>query len=169
MGDEPQPDESQVEKKGGRKVLVLVVAVLLVGAVAAGAFLGPKLMSPPTAQAAPKPDPSAASPSGHQDTVAAVTTLPPIVVDARGEQGDIHHIKCTVALELKDGVSSEDVKNYTPRAREAAVSYLRQESFEALTDPKKFKTVQKELDTRIKKAVGTSRVARVVVADFVAQ
>ncbi len=166
MGDEESKDEAKVEKKGGRLVLILVVVVLVVGAAAAGIFLGPMFSHPAAAAAEVKAEPSAKPVS---DKIAAVTNLPPVVVDVRGEQGDLHHVKCTFALELKDGVSSEDIKNYTPRAREAALSYLRLESFEKLTDPKNFKQVQKTLDTDIKKAVGSGLVSRVVITDFVAQ
>ncbi len=164
MEDHESKGEVKVEKKRGRMVLVLALVVLAAGTTAAGALFGPRFLTPP----APAPRGSSAAPAEH-DRVAAVTNLPPIVVDTRSLEGDLHHIKCSLALELRDGVSTDDMKNYTPRAREAAVAYLRQQPFEEITDPKRFSTVQKTLDSHIRAAVGKSRVVRVVVTDFVAQ
>jgi flagellar basal body-associated protein FliL len=166
MGDTESQDVKVEKKKGGTVLLVLVVAVLVLGAAATGAVLAPKFLG--SAEAAPEP--SGAAPPPPADTGPGETyTLAPIVIDSHGRDGDAHHVKVVLAIELADGMTDPDFKRFVPRSREAALQYLRAQAFEELTDPKRFDKVQKDLNATVLKAVGAKYVSRVLVTDFVAQ
>lgn len=170
MGDIESEEDVKVEKKkGGKVLLVLVVAVLVVGAAAAGAILAPKYLGTAAAAPAAAPPAGSASEASPETGPGETTMLTPIVIDSHGREGDAHHVKVVLAVELPEGMSPEDFKRFVPRSREAAVQYLRAQTFEDLTDPKRFSAVQKALNEAILGAVGKKHAVRVLVTDFVAQ
>lgn len=158
-------DNEGASPKSSKKkfVLVGVALVLIAGAAAGGVVLGPQLMGG-DAEAEKNAEPAKVS-----DIVQVSVAMAPIIVDARNEDGAIRHLKVALALEPLVGVTEADLKNYLPRGRESAITFLRSQSFEALTDPKRFEQLRQELSKRIIDAVGTERVGRVLVTDFVAQ
>jgi flagellar basal body-associated protein FliL len=151
------------KKPGGKsKIIAAVALVAVLVAGTAGAVVGPKLLNrSATKKAAAAP--AAAEPIGE------TTEFAPIVVDTRSEDGAIHHLKVVISVELAEGTKKEEFMKYAPRAREAAISYLRSEPFEIISAPQKFEDVRKELSGRIIEAVGQKRISRVLVVDFVAQ
>jgi len=164
--------EAGTKKPGGKtKIIaaVAVVAVLVAGA--AGAVVGPKLLNRGASKAAAahadEAAPAASAEAG--EAIGETTEFAPIVVDTRSEDGTIHHLKVVISVELPEKVKKEEFMKYAPRAREAAISYLRSEPFEVISAPAKFEDVRKELSTRIVEAVGEKRISRVLVVDFVAQ
>jgi flagellar basal body-associated protein FliL len=171
--DEPKPEK----KKSKKPILLILVVVVLVGAAAAaGVFLGPALAGsgPP----GPATDSSAGAhgeeegeegEEGHGEEAPASVSVDPIVVDVRDAEGVIHHLKVTLAFELKKGTADGDFRPFVPRAREAAIAYLRGESFENLTASDRFEEVRTELAKRVMTAVGEKKAARVLITDFVAQ
>ena len=62
-----------------------------------------------------------------------------------------------------------EFKAYVPRAREAAIWYLRTHDFDELSAPKNFEKLRKDLNDNIINAVGKKRARRVLITDFVAQ
>jgi flagellar basal body-associated protein FliL len=176
-------------KKGGGKVLLILVTVVLVGGAAvAGATLGPKLLHPPApaaaaegeaeggdehgTEAAPEEEEEAESHEAPASKAAPTTSaaFSPIVVDIRGGEGELHHLKVVLSFELAEKFTEEDFKKWTPRGREAALTYLRTLDYEGATDVKRFDAIRKELCDRVKAALGGKKnIRRVLVTDFVAQ
>jgi flagellar basal body-associated protein FliL len=200
--DEQGTDHGQapVEKKKGKGPLIgiIIAAVLVVGAGAAGAVMGPKFFAKPaapakTAEAEAEPeeekssgedkpsDDDKAEESADSDEekkvehksasgeVKEVTNLQPIVVDTRSQDGQIRHLKIALSIEHPDAMKEAEFKAYVPRAREAAIWYLRTHDFDELSAPKNFEKLRKDLNENIINAVGKRRARRVLITDFVAQ
>jgi len=204
--DEQGTDHGQapVEKKKGKGPLIgiIVAAVLVVGAGAAGAVMGPKFFAKPAPQAhkpaeeAESADDKAAGEDkaaeeddkASEDTASAsdgdekqvehkagsgevkeVTNLQPIVVDTRSADGQVRHLKIALSIEHPETFKEAEFKSYVPRAREAAIWYLRTHDFEELSSPKNFDKLRKDLNENIINAVGKKRARRVLITDFVAQ
>ncbi len=163
--EDEDSSEIVVEKKPRRRLAVILVAsALIMGAGAAGGLLAPKLLS-----ASPAPAPAQAK-AAEADPIATDTySFAPIVVDVRDEQGGVHHLKVGLSAELADGMKETDMKPIAPRGREAAIAYLRAQSFEGLTDPKRFEEISKLLSEKVVAAMGKQRVRRILVTDYVAQ
>ncbi|HMR04230.1 MAG TPA: flagellar basal body-associated FliL family protein [Polyangiaceae bacterium] len=162
---EEEEEKAPEAKKPKGKLLFIVLGVVVVAAVGAGGvFLGPKLM--PKAEGDVQAEPAA---SAQDSTIALTASMHAIVVDLRDQEGSIHHMKVVLSFELADGVTEEDFKKFSPRGREAAISYLREQSFESVTDPKNFKKVSEELAKRATDGIGAKRVQRVLITDFVSQ
>ena len=163
--EEEAEDTPQEEKKPRGKLLFIILGVVVVlGVGAGGVLLGPKLL--PRAETDVQAEPAA---SAQEPDIVAIAAMHPIVVDVRGEDGSIHHMKVVLSFELVDGVSEEDFKKFSPRGREAAISYLRAQTFEFVTDPKNFKEVSTELTKRATEGIGAKRIQRALITDFVSQ
>jgi flagellar basal body-associated protein FliL len=198
-------DRDPVEKKKGKGPLIgiLIAAVLVVGAGAAGAMMGPRFFSKPAAAAKPagaetqadddkasaedkasdedKSDENAADDNAGPDDekhvehkagsgdVKEITNLAPIIVDTRSADGQVRHLKIALSIEHPETVKEAEFKAYVPRAREAAIWYLRTHDFEELSAPKNFDKLRKDLNDNIINAVGKKRARRVLITDFVAQ
>ena len=201
--DEQGTDHGQapVEKKKGKGPLIgiIVAAVLVVGAGAAGAVMGPKFFAKPAPQSQKPAEGEAADdkpsgedkaegdeekPSGDSATdgdekqvehsagsgdVKEITNLSPIVVDTRSIDGQVRHLKIALSIEHPETFKESEFKSYIPRAREAAIWYLRTHDFEELSSPKNFDKLRKDLNENIINAVGRKRARRVLITDFVAQ
>ena len=195
--DEQGTDHGQapVEKKKGKGPLIgiIVAAVLVVGAGAAGAVMGPKFFAKPvptkTAAGEAESEDDKASeektaeeekadePSDEEHVekksasgeVKEITNLAPIVVDTRSADGQVRHLKIALSIEHPEAMKEAEFKAYVPRAREAAIWYLRTHDFEELSAPKNFDKLRKDLNDNIINAVGKKRARRVLITDFVAQ
>jgi flagellar basal body-associated protein FliL len=199
--DEQGTDHGQapVEKKKGKGPLIgiIVAAVLVVGAGAAGAVMGPKFFAKPAPQSQ-KPAAGEAESADDKSTgeadeekpsednaadgdekqveqkagsgeVKEITNLTPIVVDTRSIDGQVRHLKIALSIEHPETFKESEFKSYVPRAREAAIWYLRTHDFEELSSPKNFDKLRKDLNENIINAVGRKRAKRVLITDFVAQ
>jgi len=193
-----------VEKKKSKGPLIgiIIAAVLVVGAGAAGAVMGPKFFSKPAAAQKNSEAEAPAEDKGSDDKgsddkgseddqsdessastedekhvegkagskeVKEVTNLQPIVVDTRAADGQVRHLKIALSIEHPETVKESEFKAYVPRAREAAIWYLRTHDFEELSAPKNFDKLRKDLNDNIINAVGKKRARRVLITDFVAQ
>jgi len=195
--DEQGTDHGQapVEKKKGKGPLIgiIVAAVLVVGAGAAGAVMGPKFFAKPapTKPAEGEAESEDDKPSGEEKAaeekaeepadeehvekksasgeVKEITNLAAIVVDTRSADGQVRHLKIALSIEHPDTMKEAEFKAYVPRAREAAIWYLRTHDFEELSAPKNFDKLRKDLNDNIINAVGKKRARRVLITDFVAQ
>jgi flagellar basal body-associated protein FliL len=201
-----EPEVAPVEKKKSKGPLIgiVVAAVLVLGAGAAGAVMGPRFFSKPTVQPKQQEDAQSADDkaaddkasdddrasdddgtptdsnsadgdekhvetSGSSREVKDITNLSSIVVDTRSADGQVRHLKIALSIEHPEGVKEADFKSYVPRAREAAIWYLRTHDFEELSSPKNFDKLRKDLNDNIIAAVGRKRARRVLITDFVAQ
>ena len=199
--DEQGTDHGQapVEKKKGKGPLIgiIIAAVLVVGAGAAGAVMGPRFFAKPAptqkaaegeaeaddekasaeektadekpAEESPEEDEKKTEHRSASGEVKEVTNLAPIVVDTRSADGQVRHLKIALSIEHPDTMKEAEFKAYVPRAREAAIWYLRTHDFEELSSPKNFDKLRKDLNDNILNAVGKKRARRVLITDFVAQ
>ncbi len=160
--EEAAPEEEGKKKGGAVKIILLVVVVLvLVGGAGVGGVMYAK-----SAVAAPAEEPAEPSP---EDQPRLMARFSPIVVDVRNDEGKVHHLKVGLAAEYPETVTEDEFKKFQPRGREAAIAYLRAQTFERLTASKHFDDVRTELEAKITEAIGEKRVLRILVTDFVAQ
>jgi flagellar basal body-associated protein FliL len=171
----PSPESPAKPASGKKKTAALLVITLVaaVGSGLAGALYGPSLFA--RAKAAPPPSSSApdlaASGNVEKDdpAPAEALALEPLIVDVRHTDGELHHLKVGIALELSKPMPEEEMKKLSPRARDAAITYLRTLTLDEVTSPTKFEEIRTELGERVIRSMGKSRVHRVLFTDFVAQ
>jgi flagellar FliL protein len=164
--------EAPKKSKMGLIIGIIIALVTLVGGSVAGAVLGPKLLGGDNSHE-PAAKAGKAAEGGHEapgvpEKIVSVD-IPPLVVDIRDAEGRIHHLKVGLAAELGDGVTVEDFKLYTPRGREACLSYLRSLSLEDVSDPARYASIKDEISKRVTEAVGPERIHRILLIDFVLQ
>jgi flagellar basal body-associated protein FliL len=183
-----KPADAPAPKKGkmGLIIGIVVEVVTLVGGSVAGAVLGPKLLGGSDESESSgkheKPDKSEKShksekKSEHGDkgedseAVGKLVTfdIPSVVVDLRDSDNRIRHLKVGLTAELGEHTPMEEFKLTVPRAREAAITFLRSLSFEEVSDPQHFTAIKDELGKRIIEALGEEHVHRIVLTDFVVQ
>ena len=178
--------EPKAPKKSrlGLVLATVVVVVLVTGAAVAGTMFGPVLLGHKPAkadvadQADDEGDDDAATPEksekkkskGEKDgKIGESVEMPPILVDARAKDGELHHLKVVLAIEIAEGTPKEEFMRYSPRGREAAVAFLRSKGFDELAAPESYADIRHELAKEFTAAVGEKRVSRVLVTDYVAQ
>jgi flagellar basal body-associated protein FliL len=185
-------EEAAAEPKAPKKsrlglvLATVVVVVLVTGAAVAGTLFGPTLFGHKTgkADAADQAD-QADDEAGDDDAAPAKKNknkkkdeegkigesveMNPILVDARAKDGELHHLKVVLAIEVAEGTPKDEFMRYSPRGREAAVAYLRSQGFDDLAAPAKYNDIRAELGKVFSEAVGEKRVTRVMVIDYVAQ
>lgn len=148
-------------KKRGK--LGIVLALVLTAALAGGgAFLAPRYLS---LGSVAKAEPAAEA----EPAINPLFAFQPIVVDIRGDDVEAHHLKVTLTFELADQVKAEDFEKVVPRGREAAIVYLRSQSYDDVTRADNFQKISTELTERVLAAVGKKRVRRMMITDFVTQ
>src|SRR4051812_25737045 len=185
--DNENASEPKAPKKSrlGLGLATVVVVVLVTGAAVAGTMFGPVLLghkqakedvadqadeagdddpSPPE-----KTDKKKKSKSEKDGKVGESVEMSPILVDARAKDGELHHLKVVLAIEIAETTTKEEFMRYSPRGREAAVAYLRSQGFDDLASPEHYTNIRSELAKEFIAAVGDKRVARVMVIDYVAQ
>jgi flagellar FliL protein len=167
-----EADAAKPKKKSKLPLLIGLGALLLVGGGGAAVFfLAPLVVAGQAAKAgaasaAHEPEKKASS---SEDKVLGTVAIEPVVVDVRSEDGEVHHLRVSLSLELAEGQDSKEFQSYVPRAREAAIAYLRAQSFEDLVAADRFEAVRQELSKRLLAAVGEQRATRVLVTDYVSQ
>jgi flagellar basal body-associated protein FliL len=174
--------DSLAPPKKSKLGLILGIAggvLVLVAGAAAGLILGPSMFGGPAPAAAePAPAGHAPAPAGDHGAAKGTPAAPekivaaafePLIVDVMDGEGVAHHLKVGLSAELADGVTIDEFKLLMPRGREAAISYLRSLSFEDVTSSKKYGKLKKELSKNVSKAVGESKLHRLLIVDFVAQ
>jgi len=180
MADDKKPAEAPKDAKKdeapkasggkGRFIALGVVALILVGASsAAGAVVAPMF-----AKAAPpahekKADEEEEDEESKEPPTVETLALESIVVDVRGENAEVHHLKIGIAVEIKVKVGEEELKGFVPRARDAAITYLRSLTPADVTAAQRFESLRKELSDRITKAIGKKFVKKILITDFVVQ
>lgn len=186
MSEEAEkPAEAGAPKKSklGLIIGIVIAGVTLVGGSVAGAVLGPKLLGAEEdsgdhgkTEKSHKSDKSEkkgshGSDDGERPTPEHIVTvdIPSVVVDLRDSDGRIRHLKVGLTAELGDKVPAEQFKLFIPRAREAALTFLRSLPFDEVSDPQHFVAIKDELAKRVTEAVGEERVHRMMLTDFVLQ
>jgi flagellar basal body-associated protein FliL len=159
------PAEAPKKKSGARKLLIPITLVLLLGTFGVGTFLGPRFLG----QVVSPKHAEAAGTEKEEPPAAGVAQLDNIVVDLRESNGELHHLKVGIAIELKGEMHGEEFKRYEPRARDASITYLRSLTFEEVTTPANLERIRTTLGERIASAVGRTHVRKILFTDFVAQ
>jgi flagellar basal body-associated protein FliL len=184
---EVSTSEPKAPKKSrlGLVLATVVVVVLVTGAAVAGTMFGPTLLGHKSAKAdtadqaddeetddEASPDQGAkkkAKKSEKEGKVGESVELSPILVDARSKDGEIHHLKVVLAIEIAEGTPKDEFMRYSPRGREATVAYLRSQGFDDLASPEHYTIIRQEVAKQFTDAVGSKRVSRVMIIDYVAQ
>jgi flagellar basal body-associated protein FliL len=158
--------EPQAPKKSrlGLVLATVVVVVLVTGAAVAGTVFGPTLF-----KGGKKAEPAASAQGEKEKPIGETVEMSPILVDARSQDGELHHLKVVLAIEIHEGTPKEEFMKFALRGREAAVAYLRSQTFEDVGAPQHYSEVRAELAKKFTEATGEAHVARVMVIDFVAQ
>ena len=180
--DAPAPKKGKM----GLIIGIVIAVVTLVGGSVAGAVLGPKLLgSSDESESSGKHEKAEKSEKSHKpekksehgdkgedaEGVGKLVTfdIPSVVVDLRDGDNRIRHLKVGLTAELGEHTPIEEFKLTVPRAREAAITFLRSLSFEEVSDPQHFTAIKDELGKRIIEAMGEEHVHRIVLTDFVVQ
>ncbi len=173
--DKKKEDEaSEGEKKKGPLLWIILAVVLALGGVAGGIFLGPMVMKPPPPAEGETPEAPAAAEPPKQELPPIVVPWPPLVVDVPDERGGSRHVKLVITLETANEQLEAEISAFAPRGRMAALGFVRSQTYENLTDPAKFDSLQKKITEVVQKTVGKSatgeeRVSQVLITDLVAQ
>jgi flagellar basal body-associated protein FliL len=169
-------EENQVEEpiaipmNRGFGGLGIVIVLLSAVCSAAGAAFGPSLVRGTTTFIKPAQAAEGTQAEKADEPPAEILTLDPLIVDVREGQGPLHHLKVTLAIEFATkSKDEEELKKLTPRARDAAIEFTRALTFDEVTTPKLFEGIRTDLGERVAKAIGKSRVKRVLFTDFVVQ
>jgi len=169
-----ESEESVAEPKAPKKsklglvLAIVAITVLVTGAAVAGTVFGPALFGHAKKGESAEKEKSKDK-EKEKEKIGESVELTPIMVDARAEDGNLHHLKVVLSLEVAEGTTKDELMKYMPRGREAAVGYLRSQSFDHLVDPAQYAEVRSELSKQFSEAVGGERISRVLVTDFVAQ
>ena len=168
--ESPSGNVPPKKSKLGIVLAVAAVVLLVAGAAVAGTLLGPELLSRgKKPEGHEKPEAAHAEKSEGSEKVGETTELNPILVDTRGADGSLHHLKVVLSVELDETTPKAEFMKYAPRGREVAVAYLRSQPFEFVSASEKYEDVRKELSHRFIKAIEPAKVGRVLIVDFVAQ
>jgi flagellar basal body-associated protein FliL len=158
--EEKKEPEAAPKKKSSPSIVALLLPALLAGG---AAFGGAKFSSAHAASAGPAPEhAAAASPPGP--TVA----LEPFLVVTQDVNKKSHPMKVTIAVEFDSAAKEESLKSFTPRIRDAALSYLRVLSYEDALDSGKSDKLRTDLLDRFHTA-GAGSAQRVLITDLVVQ
>ena len=171
MSEEGQAEEPiAIPMNRGFGGVGIVVVVLSAVCSAVGAAFGPTLVHATTTLVKPAQASEGPQAEKADEPPVETVTLDPLIVDVREGQGPLHHLKVTLAIELATkSKDEEEIKKLMPRARDAAIEYTRALTFDQVTTPKLFEGIRTDLGERVAKAIGQTRVKRVLFTDFVVQ
>jgi flagellar basal body-associated protein FliL len=161
-----EPEEKKAEPPPPKKGLSPVIAMVVTGLIAGGAaFGGAKLSSAhaagPALQSAEK---VALVPPPPGPTVA----LEPFVLLTPDSTKKMHAMRVTLAIEFEEKAKEETLKSFTPRIRDAGLTYLRSLTYEDALDSGKSDKLRTELLERFR-SVGAVAAVRVLITDLVIQ
>lgn len=171
-------DAEETPKKKRPLLWIILAVVLSLGGTAGGIFLAPLISPAPpkaeseSAESAAEGEGKAAAPAVQAPPV--VVPWAPLVVDVRDQHGGSHHIKMVITLETANEQLEAELSSFAPRGRQAVLGFIRGQSYENLTDPSKFESLQQKITKLVQQSVGKStkdqeRVQQVLITDLVAQ
>jgi flagellar basal body-associated protein FliL len=161
MAKKKKKDDEEEEKGGGGKVKIIGGVV--------GAILVYRFVLAP----APAPEPvDGEAATGVEREVEVVEGLifpmEEIVVNLTDTDAN-RYLRVGLALVLEEGVATETIEPEAPRAIDAAIDYLSDQSFETLRAPGSKTVIREELSLRIREAFDDEMVVRVLLTTFVMQ
>ncbi len=165
--------ESPKKSKLGLIVGIVVGVLFLVGGTVVGIVLGPRLLGGGEAKADTSEEGEHEGEAAHgaEGDLESIVTFQfePLIIDLRSDRGTVHHLKVGLSAELGDHITDKQFRLVMPRGRESAIQYLRALTYEEVSDPQKYASIQGELTKRVQEAVGKGRARRILLVDFVTQ
>lgn len=187
MSDAKENKKDEPAKGKGKSVvfgalgLILVIGISSIAGAALSPIIGPRV-HPQAAASGPAPRPrKAPHPEEEEEEedddepkkgeAKGLMTVDAIVVDLRSAgEGEQHHLKVGLAIELKAEPPEEEGKLGLMRVKDAAISYLRTQTYEDVIDQNKFPALRKELSTRVLKAAGgRGHAKKMLITEYVVQ
>jgi flagellar basal body-associated protein FliL len=160
-----EPEEKKSEEKRDKKGLPAVLSILLPALIAGGAaFGGAKLSAARAAGPAAPERVAVVAPPPPGPTV----SLEPFVLVTPDLTKKMHPMRVTLAVEFEEKAKEETLKSFTPRIRDAALSYFRGLTYEEAVDGSKSDKVRTDLLDRFR-AAGAVAANRVLITDLVIQ
>ena len=142
-------------------LMFILPALLAGGAAFGGAKFSAAHAAAPTAEEAPKHHKEEKPPG-------PTVNLEPFLLVTNDADKKSHAMKVTLAVEFGEGVKEDALKNFIPRIRDAALSYLRTVTYEEAVDATKADKLREDLLEKFQK-VGASDAERVLFTDLVVQ
>jgi flagellar basal body-associated protein FliL len=159
-----EPEPKKADEQPAKKSPPAILAVLLPALIAGGAAFGgakfasahgaPAQAVEHVAIAAPPPGPTVA--------------LEPFVLLTPDASKKMHAMKVSLAVEFDEKAKEETLKSFTPRIRDAALTYLRSMTYEDAIDCAKSDKVRSDLLEHFRN-VGALGATRVLITDLVVQ
>ena len=154
---------------GGRKTLMLVLGVAVIGGLGAGAVVGPRFVSSPAPDAAAAEHDSAPGPAHDEEPAeeGLMFELDNIIVNPAGSNG-LRFLMASVVIQLPDRRSVEHLRAREVQVRDAVVTVLGRQTLDMLTAPGARDSVRSRLSAAIAPMVGRTQL-RVYLPQFVIQ
>ena len=158
--------------KGGKSLMVvIVVALLLVAGVGAGAyFLGAK-----KAQAEPQQGATAAqAEEGAKQgppapLIGPMVDIPSFIVNILDKDGGTRYLKATITLETENAATAAELKERFPQVKDAILLLIGNKTFDDLRDLQGKMQLRAELLGRVNGLLKTGKVTHIYFTDFVVQ
>lgn len=150
-------------KKGGGGLAAVVGIILPAILAAGGAFAAAK-----TAGAHAVADAGHAEPKKEAKAPGPTIPLEPFLVTVPDSNKKAHAMKLTLAIEFESMAKEDVAKVFTPRIRDAVLSYMRQMTYEDAVDSQHSDKFRTELLERCQK-IGATSAERVLITDMVIQ
>lgn len=163
--EKTEPTEAKAEApkaKGGgvSPVMLVLTAALSAGGAFGGAKVAAARQGPGVQQVEVVKVP--------QKKPGPTMNLLPFLVMTKDEAGRDHPIKLTMAVEFEPTTKEEELKELTPRVRDAVLTFLRAASYDDLTNQKLSEKTRADLLDKLH-AAGCSEADHILITDFVVQ
>jgi len=174
MAEEPKGKESPstAEKKPSRMWLWIVIALLAVGGIGAGAFLLIMKKGPTESTAAATPKETAAQEKQNGGSTGSssgvIFDLDPFVVNLADQQ-EIRYLKVTIKLELDQPTYKQEVENHLPQIRDSLLVLLSSKDYASIRTVEGKMDLRVEIIHRINTVLQGDKVKGVYFTEFVAQ
>lgn len=189
MAEHTEPSSPAVAKKGiGKGPIiggVVVIAAMAVGGgvalrnakahtQAAGAEGAPEPAAgekPPGESAVPENAAKAEAEPVHEggEEESSLVTMAPFVVNLDDDTGEMHYLKCTVAVQLSAPSHNKAFEASTPKTRNAVLFYLSSLKVGDTQGLDNKKKILEHLRNEVREAAGKGAVADVYLTEFVIQ
>jgi flagellar basal body-associated protein FliL len=152
-----------------RSMLLTIVGMVLPALFAAGAAYGASRFTMGKAAVATHAEPEKHAPVKFDPRPPGPTVaLEPFLVTLTSADKKPHAMRLTLAIEFESGAKEETTKNFTPRIRDAVLSYLRSLSYEEATDRDRTEKIRAQILERCH-AAGAMSAERILITDVVIQ
>ena len=163
-------------KKKGGKLKWIIILVLLLGVLGGGGWFGYKYFfakKAETAEGAPAEagahgDKKEAGKEGDKAAKTEIVTLPTFVVNLADPLGR-RYLKLTVDVEMADQKAAEELRQATPKVRDAVILLLSSKTFADLSSVEGKIMLKNEIVERLNQVVAGSKVLRVYFTEMVIQ